>query len=57
MLRMWNKTNWKRGLLMVIRIKFEKRDEVKYVGHLDTMRTFSRCIKKSDIKVKYSKRI
>lgn len=42
---------------MVIRIKFEKRDEVKYVGHLDTMRTFSRCIKKSDIKVKYSKRI
>ncbi len=39
---------------MIYRIKFEKRDEVKYIGHLDTMRTFIRCIKKTDLPIKFS---
>ena len=39
----------------IIRVKYEKREEVKYVGHLDTMRTFIRCIKRTNIPVSYSK--
>ena len=39
----------------IIRVKYEKREEVKYVGHLDTMRTFIRCIKRTNIPVEYSK--
>ncbi len=39
---------------MKARIKYSKGEEVKYVGHLDTMRTFVRCIKRSIIPVKYS---
>jgi len=39
----------------IIRVKYEKREEVKYVGHLDTMRTFIRCIKRTNIPVAYSK--
>jgi radical SAM-linked protein len=35
-------------------MKFEKRDEVKYIGHLDTMRTFTRCIKKTNLPIKFS---
>lgn len=40
---------------ITIRVKYEKNDEVKYVGHLDTMRTFIRCIKRTNIPVSYSK--
>ena len=40
---------------VLIRVKYEKRDEVKYVGHLDTMRTFMRCLKRTNIPVSYSK--
>ena len=40
---------------VLIRVKYEKRDEVKYVGHLDTMRTFMRCLKRTSIPVSYSK--
>lgn len=39
----------------IIRVKYEKKEEVKYVGHLDTMRTFTRCIKRTNIPVVYSK--
>ncbi len=39
---------------MIYRMKFEKRDEVKYIGHLDTMRTFTRCIKKTNLPIKFS---
>ena len=39
---------------MIYRMKFEKRDEVKYIGHLDTMRTFTRCIKKTSLPIKFS---
>ena len=40
---------------MVYRMKFEKHDEVKYIGHLDTMRTFTRCIKRTSLPIKFSK--
>ena len=38
----------------IIRVKYEKNDSVKYVGHLDTMRTFTRCIKKTNLPIKFS---
>ncbi len=40
---------------MRARVKYSKKDEVKYVGHLDAMRTFIRCIKRTCIPIKYSK--
>lgn len=40
---------------MKARVKYSKNDEVKYVGHLDAMRTFIRCIKRTCIPVKFSK--
>ena len=40
---------------ILIRAKYAKKEEVKYVGHLDTMRTFIRCIKRTNIPVSYSK--
>lgn len=39
----------------LIRVKYEKKNEVKYVGHLDTMRTFMRCLKRTIIPLEYSK--
>lgn len=39
---------------MIYRLKFEKREEVKYIGHLDTMRTFTRCIKRTSLPIKFS---
>ena len=40
---------------MRARVKYSKNDDVKYVGHLDAMRTFIRCIKRTCIPIKYSK--
>ena len=40
---------------MIIRVKYKKGEEVKYVGHLDSMRTFTRCLKRTNIPVEYSK--
>lgn len=40
---------------VIIRVKYEKRDEVKYVGHLDMMRTFMRCLKRTNLPLSYSK--
>lgn len=39
----------------LIRVRYVKKEEVKYVGHLDTMRTFMRCLKRTIIPVEYSK--
>ncbi len=39
---------------MILRAKYKKGEEVKYVGHLDTMRTFIRCIKRTCLPLKYS---
>ena len=40
---------------MRARVKYQKGEAVKYVGHLDTMRTFIRCLKRTAIPVEYSK--
>ena len=40
---------------IIIRVKYKKKDEVKYVGHLDTMRTFMRCLKRTNLPLEYSK--
>ena len=39
---------------MIVRAKYSKGKEVKYVGHLDSMRTFIRCIKRTCLPIKYS---
>lgn len=36
-------------------IKFTKKNEVKYISHLDTMRTLSRAFKRADLPLSYSK--
>lgn len=40
---------------MIIRVKYKKGEEVKYVGHLDAMRTFTKCLKRTNIPLEYSK--
>jgi radical SAM-linked protein len=37
-----------------IRLIFEKGEEVKYISHLDLMRTFARGMKRSGLPIKYS---
>lgn len=39
---------------MRIRIKFTKNDTVKYLGHLDIMRSFQKCFNRAGIKMTYS---
>ncbi len=39
---------------MQIRLKFTKGEEVKYISHLDLMRTFQRAIRRADIPIAYS---
>lgn len=43
-----------RDYVMKIRVKFSKSGNVKYVGHLDTMRLFQRAIKVAQLPVAYS---
>ena len=43
-----------REYVMKIRVKFSKCGNVKYVGHLDTMRLFQRAIKVAQLPVGYS---
>lgn len=39
---------------MRIRIKFEKRQPVRYLGHLDIMRFFQRVFNRAEVKMEYS---
>ena len=39
---------------MKIRIRFEKKGPVKFIGHLDTMRYFQKAIRRAEIDIKYS---
>ena len=39
---------------MRIRIKFTKNEIVKYLGHLDIMRTFQRCFNRAGVQMTYS---
>lgn len=37
-----------------IRIKFAKRGVMKFIGHLDIMRYFQKCMRRADINIAYS---
>lgn len=37
-----------------VRLKFQKGEEVKYISHLDLMRTFQRAIRRADVPIAYS---
>ncbi|HEY8422390.1 MAG TPA: TIGR03936 family radical SAM-associated protein [Thermoclostridium sp.] len=39
---------------MKIRFQFERREELKYIGHLDVMRLFERAFKRAEIPVTHS---
>ena len=39
---------------MKIRIRFTKKGAVRYIGHLDVMRYFQKCIRRAKINVSYS---
>ena len=39
---------------MIVRLKFTKENDVKYISHLDLMRTFQRVIRRAGIPVAYS---
>lgn len=39
---------------IIYRVKFTKGEEVKYIGHLDVMRTFQRAIKRANLPIAYS---
>ena len=39
---------------MRIRIRFTRNHSVKYLGHLDIMRTFQRCFNRADVRMNYS---
>lgn len=39
---------------MILRGKFEKRAAMKYIGHLDLMRTMQRAIRRADLPIAYS---
>ena len=40
--------------MITVRLKFTKGEEVKYISHLDLMRTFQRAIRRSGLPVAYS---
>jgi len=37
-----------------VRIKFEKTDQMRFIGHLDLMRYFQKAMRRADIPIKYS---
>lgn len=39
---------------MKVRIKFAKYGVMKYIGHLDIMRYFQKCMRKADVDIAYS---
>lgn len=43
------------GFAMIVRIKFAKTGFMKFVGHLDLMRTFQKIFRRSKIPIEYSK--
>jgi len=39
----------------LIRVRFEKKGRLKYISHLDLIRTMQRAIRRADISIEYSK--
>lgn len=42
------------GSALKVRVRFSKNENIKYLGHLDVMRAFQKCLKRADIKMVYS---
>ncbi len=40
--------------MSILRVKFSKRGALKFIGHLDVMRYFQKCIRRAGIDVAYS---
>ena len=40
--------------MISVRIKYAKGESVKYVSHLDTLKTFTRAARRADLPLKYS---
>jgi radical SAM-linked protein len=40
--------------LSVIRIRFEKKDDIKFISHLDMMNCFQRAVRRADLEAEYS---
>ncbi len=40
--------------MIILRVKFSKRGALKFIGHLDVMRYFQKCIRRAGIDVAYS---
>ena len=47
----------KKGSVFKVRylIKYSKESEIKFIAHLDLMRTIQRIIKRSELPIEYSK--
>lgn len=41
-------------VLIIIRVKFKKDDSVKYISHLDMMKSFQRAIRRAGLEAEYS---
>ncbi|MBO4291388.1 MAG: DUF2344 domain-containing protein, partial [Lachnospiraceae bacterium] len=39
---------------MKLRVKFQKSGAIRYIGHLDVMRFFQKCIRRAEIDVCYT---
>ncbi len=46
--------NIREDISLRIRIKFAKKESVRYLGHLDIMRFFQRCFNRAEVKMEYS---
>jgi len=42
------------GFALKVRIKFEKTEQMRFIGHLDIMRYFQKAMRRADIPIKYS---
>lgn len=52
---MWNKELCnERCIQLILRVKFNKKNYLKYIGHLDLLRLFQRTFNRAEIPVKYS---
>ena len=47
----------KKGSVLKVRylIKFSKEKDIKFISHLDLMRTIQRIIRRADLPIEYSK--
>jgi len=46
---------WRNNALIEIRVRFERREQIKYIAHLDIMKVFERALRRSGLPASYSK--